>query len=126
MVVKIVYDRLIETLGARGEPLDLNALAPVPIMMVGLQGSGKTTTTAKLAKRLTEQTRRKVLIASLDVRRPAAMEQLAVLGKQVAVDTLPVVSGQQPAQIAQRALQAGRLGGYHLLTLDTARRPTPD
>jgi signal recognition particle subunit SRP54 len=126
MVVKIVHDQLIETLGARGEPLDLNALAPVPIMMVGLQGSGKTTTTAKLAKRITEQARRKVLIASLDVRRPAAMEQLAVLGKQVAVDTLPVVSGQQPAQIAQRALQAGRLGGYDVVILDTAGRTTLD
>jgi signal recognition particle subunit SRP54 len=126
MVVKIVHDQLIETLGARGEPVDLNALAPVPIMMVGLQGSGKTTTAAKLAKRLTEQARRKVLMASLDVRRPAAMEQLAVLGKQVAVDTLPVVSGQQPAQIAQRALQAGRLGGYDVVILDTAGRTTLD
>src|SRR3984893_7743488 len=78
MVVKIVHDQLIETLGSRGEPVDLNAPTPVPIMMVGLQGSGKTTTTAKLAKRLSEQVRRKVLMASLDVRRPAAMEQLAV------------------------------------------------
>jgi len=126
MVVKIVHDQLIDTLGARGEPIDLNAPAPVPIMMVGLQGSGKTTTTAKIAKRLAEQARRKVLIASLDVRRPAAMEQLAVLGKQVAVDTLPVVSGQQPAQIAQRALQAGRLGGYDVVILDTAGRTTLD
>src|SRR6266571_3337844 len=111
MVVKIVHDQLIDILGTRGEPVDLNAPAPVPIMMVGLQGSGKTTTTAKLAKRLVEQARRKVLMASLDVRRPAAMEQLAVLGQQVNVDTLPIVAGQQPAQIAQRALQAGRLGG---------------
>jgi len=126
MVVKIVHDQLIETLGARGEPIDLNAPVPVPIMMVGLQGSGKTTTTAKIAKRLTEQARRKVLIASLDVRSPAAMEQLAVLGKQVAVDTLPLVSGQQPAQIAQRALQAGRLGGYDVVILDTAGRTTLD
>jgi signal recognition particle subunit SRP54 len=126
MVVKIVHDQLIETLGARGEPVDLNALAPVPIMMVGLQGSGKTTTTAKLGKRLAEQARRKVLMAALDVRRPAAMEQLAVLGKQVGVDTLPVVSGQQPAQIAQRALQAGRLGGYDVVILDTAGRTTLD
>ncbi len=84
MVVKIVHDQLIETLGARGEPVDLNAPAPVPIMMVGLQGSGKTTTAAKLAKRLTEQARRKVLMASLDTRRPAAMEQLAVLGRRSA------------------------------------------
>src|SRR6266851_3197632 len=122
MVVKIVHDQLIDTLGTRGEPIDLNAPPPVPIMMVGLQGSGKTTTTAKLAKRLVEQARRKVLMASLDVRRPAAMEQLAVLGQQVNVDTLPIVAGQQPAQIAQRALQAGRLGGYDAVILDTAGR----
>src|ERR1700704_1239640 len=100
MVVKIVHDQLVEILGAHGEPIDLNAPAPVPIMMVGLQGSGKTTTTAKLAKRLTEQGRRKVLMASLDVRRPAAMEQLAVLGQQVNVETLPIVAAQQPAQSA--------------------------
>src|SRR3954465_11271839 len=126
LVVKIVHDQLIETLGAHGEPVDLNAPAPVPIMMVGLQGSGKTTTTAKLAKRLTEQTRRKVLMASLDVRRPAAMEQLAVLGRQVGVDTLPVVAGQLPAQITAGALQAGRLGGYDVVILDTAGRTTLD
>src|SRR3977135_1797282 len=126
MVVKIVHDQLVDILGAHGEPIDLNAPAPVPIMMVGLQGSGKTTTTAKLAKRLTEQGRRKVLMASLDVRRPAAMEQLAVLGQQVNVDCLPIVAGQQPAQIAQRALQAGRLGGYDAVILDTAGRTTLD
>src|SRR5713226_9351811 len=126
MVVKIVHDQLIDTLGARGEPVDLNAPAPVPVMMVGLQGSGKTTTTAKLGKRLVEQGRRKVLMASLDVRRPAAMEQLAVLGKQVGIETLPIVEGQQPAQIAQRALQAGRLGGYDVVLLDTAGRTTLD
>src|SRR5580692_691503 len=126
MVVKIVHDQLIETLGTRGEPIDLNAPAPVPIMMVGLQGSGKTTTTAKLAKRMAEQAKRKVLMASLDVRRPAAMEQLAVLGRQVGVETLPIVEGQQPAQIAQRALQAGRLGGYDVVLLATAGRTTLD
>jgi signal recognition particle subunit SRP54 len=126
LVVKIVHDQLIATLGAQAEPIDLNAPAPVPIMLVGLQGSGKTTTAAKIAKRLTEQSRRKVLMASLDVRRPAAMEQLAVLGRQVAVDTLPIVEGQQPAQIAQRALQAGRLGGYDVVLLDTAGRTTLD
>jgi signal recognition particle subunit SRP54 len=126
MVVKIVHDQLVDTLGARGEPVDLNAPPPMPIMMVGLQGSGKTTTTAKLAKRLSEQARRKVLMASLDVRRPAAMEQLAVLGRQVNVETLPVVAGQPPAQIAQRALQAGRLGGYDVVILDTAGRTTLD
>src|SRR5438477_114132 len=126
MVVKIVHDQLIDTLGERGETVDLNAAPPVPIMMVGLQGSGKTTTTAKLAKRLSAQARRKVLMASLDVRRPAAMEQLAVLGGQVNVETLPVVAGQPPAQIAQRALQAGRLGGYDVVILDTAGRTTLD
>ncbi len=126
LVVKIVHDQLVDTLGAQAEPIDLNAAAPVPIMMVGLQGSGKTTTTAKLAKRLTEQQRRKVLMASLDVYRPAAQEQLAVLGRQIGVETLPVVQGQQPAQIAQRALQAGRLGGYDVVLLDTAGRTTLD
>jgi len=126
LVVKIVHDQLIETLGATAEPIDLNAPAPVAIMMVGLQGSGKTTTTAKLAKRLTEQGKQKVLMASLDVRRPAAMEQLAVLGRQVGVETLPIVEGQAPAQIAQRALQAGRLGSYDVVLLDTAGRTTLD
>lgn len=126
MVVKIVHDQLVETLGPEAEPVDLNAPAPVGIMMVGLQGSGKTTTTAKLAKRLTERGKRKVLMASLDIRRPAAMEQLAVLGREVGVDTLPVVAGQTPVQIARRALEAGRLGGYDVVLLDTAGRLTLD
>src|SRR4051812_13741375 len=126
MVVKIVHDQLVETLGVGGQGVDLNAPAPVAIMMVGLQGSGKTTTTAKLAKRLNERLKRKALMASLDVRRPAAMEQLAVLGREVGVDTLPVVEGQQPAQIARRALEAGRLGGYDVVLLDTAGRITLD
>ena len=126
MVVKIVHDQLVETLGAQAQPIDLNAPPPVVIMMVGLQGSGKTTTTAKLSKRLAEIAKRKVLMASLDTRRPAAMEQLAVLGWQVSVDTLPVVAGQTPAQIASRALQAGRLGGYDVVVLDTAGRLTLD
>src|SRR5262252_8665673 len=125
LVVKLVHDQLIQTLGA-SELIDLNALPPVPILMVGLQGSGKTTTTAKIAKRLAEQGRRKVLMASLDVRRPAAMEQLAILGQQVNVETLPIVAGQHPAQIAQRALQAGRLGGFDVVLLDTAGRTTLD
>src|ERR1043166_769229 len=125
MVVKIVHDQLIGTLGADSQQIDLNAPAPVAIMMVGLQGSGKTTTAAKLAKRLAETARRKVLMASLDTRRPAAMEQLAVLGRQVAVDTLPIVEGQAPVQIARRTLEAGRLGGYDVVILDTARRTTP-
>ncbi len=126
MVVKIVHDALIETLGSDAQPIDLNAPAPVVIMMVGLQGSGKTTTTAKIAKRLTDTQKRKVLMASLDTRRPAAMEQLAVLGKQVGVETLPIVIGQTPVQIAARAQQAGRLGGYDVVMLDTAGRLTLD
>src|SRR5687768_3433111 len=126
MVVKIVHDELVITLGSDARPVDLNAPAPVPIMMVGLQGSGKTTTTAKIAKRLTERDRRKVMMASLDTRRPAAMEQLAVLGKQVGVETLPVVDGQSPTQIAVRAMQAARLGGYDVVLLDTAGRITLD
>src|SRR5690349_5980489 len=126
MVVKIVHDQLVETLGASADPIDLNAPAPVPIMMVGLQGSGKTTTTAKIARRLAEQARRKVLMASLDTYRPAAMEQLAVLGQQVGVDTLPIVAGQTPVQIASRAVQAARLGGYDAVLLDTAGRTTLD
>ena len=126
MVVKIVHDELVETLGASAQPIDLNAPAPVAIMMVGLQGSGKTTTTAKLALRLSKTMKRKVLMVSLDTRRPAAMEQLAVLGKQVEVETLPVVAGQTPVQIAQRAITAGKLGGYDVVLLDTAGRITLD
>src|SRR6516165_9517491 len=126
MVVKIVHDQLIETLGASAEPIDLNAPAPVVIMMVGLQGSGKTTTTAKIAKRLADVAKRKVLMASLDIRRPAAMEQLAVLGGQIGVQTLAVVEGQSPVQIAARAKEAARLGGYDVVLLDTAGRLTLD
>ena len=126
MVVKIVHDQLVATLGADSRGIDLNAAPPVAIMMVGLQGSGKTTTTAKLARRLTERQKRKVLMASLDVRRPAAMEQLAVLGRDAQIDTLPVVEGQAPPQIARRAIEAGRLGGYDVVMLDTAGRTTLD
>src|SRR5512139_3526472 len=126
MVVKIVHDQLVATLGAEAQAIDLHAAPPVAIMMVGLQGSGKTTTTAKLAKRLTERQKKKVLMASLDVRRPAAMEQLAVLGRDAQIDTLPVVAGQQPTQIARRAMEAGKLGGYDVVLLDTAGRTTLD
>ena len=126
MVVKIVHDELVATLGETADPIDLNAPAPVAIMMVGLQGSGKTTTTAKIAKRLTDLAKKKVLMASLDTRRPAAMEQLAVLGQQTEIQTLPVVAGQTPPQIAKRALEAGRLGGYDIVLLDTAGRTTLD
>jgi signal recognition particle subunit SRP54 len=126
MVVKIVHDELVATLGADGQTIDLNAVPPVPIMMVGLQGSGKTTTTAKLARRLTQRDKRKVLMASLDVYRPAAMEQLAVLGRDLEIATLPIVEGQQPTQIAKRAMEAGKLGGYDVVLLDTAGRTTLD
>ncbi|MFM9861091.1 signal recognition particle protein [Pseudoxanthobacter sp. M-2] len=122
MVVKIVHDQLVEMLGSEAAPIDLHAAAPVPIMMVGLQGSGKTTTTAKIARRLQTRDKRKVLMASLDVRRPAAQEQLRVLGEQNGVATLPIVAGQTPTQIAERAMNAARLGGYDVVILDTAGR----
>jgi signal recognition particle subunit SRP54 len=122
MVVKIVNDALVETLGSETAELNLDVSPPAVIMMVGLQGSGKTTTTAKLAKRLTERDRKRVLIASLDVARPAAQEQLAVLGRQTNVDTLPIVAGQQPVDIAKRAIQAAKLQAYDVVLLDTAGR----
>ena len=122
MVVKIVHDALVETLGSETAELDLNVAPPAVILMVGLQGSGKTTTTAKLAKRLKERERKKVLMASLDVARPAAQEQLAVLGRQANVDTLPIVAGQQPVDIAKRAIQSAKLQAYDVVLLDTAGR----
>jgi signal recognition particle subunit SRP54 len=121
-VVKIVHDILVEMLGASEAELAIEVTPPAVIMMVGLQGSGKTTTTAKLAKRLTEKDRKKVMMASLDVARPAAQEQLAVLGRQAEVATLPIVPGQGPVDIARRALNAARLQGYDVLLLDTAGR----
>jgi len=121
-VVKIVNDALVEMLGSEASELDLNVAPPAIVMMVGLQGSGKTTTTAKIAKRLTEKSGKKVLMASLDVNRPAAQEQLAVLGTQAGVGTLPVVAGQQPVEIARRALTAAKLQGFDVLMLDTAGR----
>jgi signal recognition particle subunit SRP54 len=126
MVVKIVHDELVATLGSDAQPIDLQAAPPVAILMVGLQGSGKTTTTAKIAYRLTTREKKRILMASLDTRRPAAQEQLRVLGEQTAVDTLPIVAGQTPIQIARRALDAGRLGGYDVVLLDTAGRVTVD
>jgi signal recognition particle subunit SRP54 len=122
MVVKIVNDLLVETLGADSPGLNLNAPPPVAVMMVGLQGSGKTTTSAKIALRLQTRERKKVLLASLDVRRPAAQEQLAILGKQAGVATLPIVAGQGAVDIARRAMEAGRLEGYDVVILDTAGR----
>jgi len=121
-VVKIVHDELAEVLGQTAVPIDLNAPAPVTLLMVGLQGSGKTTTTAKIAKRLKDRQKKKVLLASLDTRRPAAMEQLRVLGEQVDVATLPIVPSETPVEIARRAAREGRLGGYDVLILDTAGR----
>ena len=126
-VVKIVYDGLVEMLGGEvptGLELALNP--PSILLMAGLQGSGKTTMSAKLALRLSKMERQKVLMASLDTRRPAAMEQLAILGTQVGVDTLPIVAGQSAVEIARRALQAAKLSGYDVLILDTAGRTTLD
>lgn len=123
MVIKIVQDELVELLGgAEPSPLSLAAVPPVPILMVGLQGSGKTTTTAKLAHRLQKNDKKKTLIASLDVHRPAAQEQLAVLAQQAEVTSLPIVPGQSPVAIARRAIEAGRLGGFDVVILDTAGR----
>ncbi|HET9427543.1 MAG TPA: signal recognition particle protein [Allosphingosinicella sp.] len=121
-VVKIVHDALVEMLGAEEAGLELAVTPPAVIMMVGLQGSGKTTSTAKIAKRLTDKDRKKVMMASLDVARPAAQEQLAVLGRQADVATLPIVPGQPPVEIARRALNAARLQGFDVLMLDTAGR----
>ena len=121
-VVKIVSDALTEMLGSTASELVIDVVPPAVIMMVGLQGSGKTTTTAKIAKRLKDKDRKKVLMASLDVNRPAAQEQLATLGKQVDVATLPIVAGQQPVEIARRAMQAAKLQGFDVLMLDTAGR----
>jgi signal recognition particle subunit SRP54 len=122
MVVKIVHDHLVEMLGSVSEGINLEAAAPVPVLMVGLQGSGKTTSTAKIALRLKTRERKKVLMASLDTRRPAAQEQLKILGEQVQVATLPIVPGQQPVEIAKRAMQMGRTEGYDVVMLDTAGR----
>ena len=126
MVVKIVHDKLVETLGSTASDINLRAVPPVPILMLGLQGSGKTTTSAKLAKRLTDKDRKKVLMASLDTRRPAAQEQLAVLGTQIGVTTLPIVAGQDPVAIAKRAMEVGRTEGYDVVVLDTAGRLSID
>src|SRR5665213_2650906 len=126
-VVKIIYDGLVETLGGdEPAPLSLAATPPVVILVAGLQGSGKTTLAAKLGLRLTKVDRKRVLMASLDTRRPAAMEQLAQLGVRAEVETLPIVAGQSAADIARRALSAARLAGYDVLILDTAGRTTLD
>ena len=127
-VVKIVHDVLVETLGGASEDaaLDFAMAPPAPILMVGLQGSGKTTTTAKIAMRLEKREKKRVLMASLDTRRPAAQEQLRVLGEQTGVKTLPIVAGQPPLDIARRAIEAARLGGFDVVLLDTAGRLSID
>ncbi len=122
MVVKVVNDHLIEMLGPEDAEINLAATAPVPILMVGLQGSGKTTTTAKLALRLKNKDRKKVLVAGLDVARPAAQEQLAQLAIQAGVNDLTPVFGEQPIGIAKRAMETGRREGYDVVILDTAGR----
>ena len=127
MVIKIVHDALVEMLGGDDDDPKLRIDSPpAVIMMAGLQGSGKTTTTGKLAKRLKEKERKKVLLASLDVRRPAAMQQLAILAEQVGVSSLPIIEGQLPVDIAKRALQAAKLQGFDVVILDTAGRTTLD
>ncbi len=127
-VIKIVHDALIDMLGGDAPPeaLRITGEPPNVIMMAGLQGSGKTTTSAKIALRLTKTDKRRVLMASLDVRRPAAMEQLATLGKSIGVDVLPIQAGQSPAEITKRALGAARVGGHDVLILDTAGRTSID
>ena len=125
-VIKIVNDNLIEVLGTDPAWIELNAVPPVPIMMVGLQGSGKTTSTAKIAARLTKRDKKKVLMASLDIARPAAREQLKVLGEQIDVATLPMAQGETALSIAKRALTAARLQGFDVVMLDTAGRVTVD
>lgn len=121
-VVKIVHDNLVELLGRTAEPLNFNVAPPAVIMMLGLQGSGKTTTSAKIAKRLTDVERKKVLLASLDVQRPAAQEQLAVLAAQIGVACLPIIAGQNPVEIAKRALVTARNEVFDVVILDTAGR----
>jgi signal recognition particle subunit SRP54 len=124
-VVKIVHDVLVETLGSENAALDLGS-PPAPILMVGLQGSGKTTSSAKLGLMLQTREKKRVLMASLDVTRPAAMEQLKILGEQAGIATLPIVAGQDPLSIAKRAMASAKVGGYDVLILDTAGRQHVD
>ena len=126
MVVKIVYDEIVSFLGDKNSEISLNAVPPVPIMLVGLQGSGKTTTTSKLAKFLEKNNKKKVMMASLDVYRPAAQEQLRLLGEQNNIETLPIVEGQLPADICRRALSAANLNGCEVVLFDTAGRTQID
>ena len=120
MVVKIVHDELVKLLGSDESELNFKAVPPACVLMVGLQGSGKTTTSAKIANLL--KNKKKILLASLDIYRPAAQEQLAQLGAQIGVDTLPIVQGEKPEEIARRALKQGKSGSYDVIILDTAGR----
>ena len=124
-VIKIVHDVLVETLGQENEQLSIGS-PPAPILMVGLQGSGKTTTSAKLGLLLQTKEKKRVLMASLDTTRPAAMEQLRVLGEQAGIATLPIVAGQGPLDIARRAIASAKVGGYDAVILDTAGRQHVD
>ena len=126
MIVKIVYDELVKILGDEKSELNLNAVPPVSIMLVGLQGSGKTTTAAKLAKYIEKNNKKKVLLVSLDVYRPAAQDQLKTLGEQCSLQTLPIVKDQMPNDIAQRALNAATLNGSEVIIFDTAGRTQID
>jgi len=121
-VIKIVNDEMVKMLGADASTINTVGVPPTAILMVGLQGSGKTTSTAKIAKRLTEKDKKKVLMASLDVRRPAAQEQLKILGEQIGVKTLPIIEGQMPVDIAKRAMSSAKLQGFDVVMLDTAGR----
>jgi len=125
-VIKIVHDQLVETLGHADSELNLNTTPPAVILMVGLQGSGKTTSAGKLAKFMQDKLRKKVMLASLDVYRPAAQEQLAVLAEKTGAGSLPIVAGEKPLAITERALKEARLGGYDVLILDSAGRLSID
>jgi signal recognition particle subunit SRP54 len=124
-VIKIVHDVLVETLGQENAALSIGS-PPAPILMVGLQGSGKTTTSAKLGLLLQTRDEKRVLMASLDTTRPAAMEQLRVLGEQAGIATLPIAAGQGPLDIARRAIASAKVGGYDVVILDTAGRQHVD
>ena len=126
MVVKIVYDELVNFLGSKSEKINLNAVPPVSMMLVGLQGSGKTTSAAKIAKHIEKVNKKKIMMVSLDVYRPAAQEQLKLLGEQNNILTLPIVEGQQPLDICRRALSAANLNGSEVIIFDTAGRTQID
>ena len=126
MVVKIVYDELVNFLGDKNQEINLKSNPPISIMMLGLQGSGKTTSTAKLSKFLEKNNKKKIMMASLDIYRPAAQDQLKVLGEQNNIQTLPIIEGQTPTDICRRALTAANLNGSDVIIFDTAGRTQID